>query len=119
MISLSLDQASSVTLYEQLHRQIIEQIESGALIAGTKLPTVRSLATDLDVAPYTVARVYRFLEADGFVETLGRNGTVVKARSGSSVELLQLDATAYAARARDLGLPAADALDYVRSALGL
>jgi len=111
------DPASAVTLYEQLHRQIIEQIESGALIAGTKLPTVRALATELDVAPYTVARVYRFLEADGFVETLGRNGTVVKARSGSSVELLQLDAVAYATRARDLGIPAADALTYIAAAL--
>lgn len=115
----SVDHASAVTLYEQLHRQIIEQIERGELIAGTKLPTVRSLATELEVAPYTVARVYRFLEADGFVETLGRNGTVVKARSGSSVELLQLDATAYATRARDLGLPPEDALGFVRSALGL
>ena len=113
----AVDHASSVTLYEQLHRQIIDQIESGELLAGTKLPTVRTLATDLKVAPYTVARVYRFLEADGFVETLGRNGTVVKARSGSSVELLQLDATAYAARARDLGVPAEDALKIMRKAL--
>ena len=114
----TVDHASAVTLYEQLHAQIIGQIESGELIAGTKLPTVRALATELDVAPYTVARVYRFLEADGFVETLGRNGTVVKARAGTSVELLQLDAVAYATRARDLGIPEADALAYVRAALG-
>jgi DNA-binding transcriptional regulator YhcF (GntR family) len=115
----TVDPASATTLYEQLHRQVIEQIESGELIIGTKLPTVRALATELDVAPYTVARVYRALEADGFVETLGRNGTVVKAREGTSVELLQRDATAYAERARDLGLPPADALAYVRAALGL
>lgn len=108
---------SPVSLYEQLHSQIIEQITTGELIAGTKLPTVRALATELAVAPYTVARVYRFLEADGFVETLGRNGTVVKARAGTSVELLQLDATAYAARARDLGIGTDEALGYVRSAL--
>jgi len=114
---LAVDPASKVTLYEQLHSLIIGQIESGELIAGTKLPTVRALATDLDVAPYTVARVYRALESDGFVETLGRNGTVVKARSGTSVELLQLDATAYAARARNLGIPAADALAFVTAAL--
>ena len=113
------DHESSVTFYEQLHGQIIEQIEAGALIVGTKLPTVRALASELDVAPYTVARVYRALEADGFVETLGRNGTVVKAREGTSVELLQADATAYAARARDLSIPPADALEYVRAALGL
>lgn len=118
-MQFAVDPGSATTLYEQLHRQIIEQIESGELIVGTKLPTVRALATELEVAPYTVARVYRALEADGFVETLGRNGTLVKAREGSSVELLQRDATAFAARARELGLPPADALAYVRAALGL
>lgn len=116
-MKIVLDSQAGVTLYEQLHSQVIEQITTGELIAGTKLPTVRALATELDVAPYTVARVYRALEADGFVETLGRNGTVVTARAGTSVELLQLDAVAYAARARDLGIPAEDALRFVRNAL--
>lgn len=113
----TLDKTSGVTLYEQLHSQAIEQIESGTLIAGTKLPTVRQLAADLEVAPYTVARLYRALESDGFVETLGRNGTVVKARSGTSAELLQVAANEYAARARDLGITADDALSYIRTAL--
>lgn len=116
-MKITLDPESRVTLYEQLHSQVVEQITSGELIAGTKLPTVRQLATDLDVAPYTVARVYRALEADGFVKTLGRNGTVVKAREGTSVELLQLAANAYAARAKELHISAADALDFVTKAL--
>lgn len=113
----TVDKSSPITLFEQLHSQAISKIESGELIAGTKLPTVRQLASDLDVAPYTVARLYRALEADGFVETLGRNGTVVKARSGTSAELLQLAASQYAARARDLGIDASTALNYVRAAL--
>lgn len=113
----TLDKTSGVTLYEQLHSQAIEQIESGTLIAGTKLPTVRQLAADLEIAPYTVARLYRALESDGFVETLGRNGTVVKARSGTSAELLQVAANEYAARARDLGITADDALSYIRTVL--
>jgi len=116
---ITVDKASPVTLFDQLHSQVLEQITSGELIVGTKLPTVRQLATDLGVAPYTVARLYRALEADGFVETMGRNGTVVSAREGTSVELLQVDATAYAARAQALGIDATDALGYVRSALGL
>lgn len=114
----AVDKNSSVTLFEQLHAQAISKIESGELIAGTKLPTVRQLATDLEVAPYTVARLYRALESDGFVETLGRNGTVVKARSGTSAELLQLAASEYAARARELGIDGSAALEYVRTALG-
>ncbi len=98
--------------------QFRQQLDDGALIAGTKLPTVRQLATDLAVAPYTIARVYRALEADGFVETLGRNGTVVKGRAGTANELLQLAASNYAKRARELGIDTADALAYVKLALG-
>lgn len=117
-MSFSVDHESRVTLYEQLTTQFRAQLDDGTLIAGTKLPTVRQLATDLGVAPYTVARVYRALEADGFVETLGRNGTVVKGRAGTANELVQLAASDYAKRARDLGIAPAEALAYVKVALG-
>ena len=103
--------------FEQLKAQVIARVESGEFIAGTKLPTVRQLATDLGLAPNTVARAYRELEADGFLQTLGRNGTVIKARGGDAAALLQLDATAYAARAAALGITADDALGFVRAAL--
>lgn len=114
----SVDHDSPVTLYQQLMTQFRAQLDDGTLIAGTKLPTVRQLATDLAVAPYTVARVYRALEADGFVETLGRNGTVVKGRAGTANELLQVAASDYARRAIELGIDADTAEGYVRFALG-
>ena len=114
----TVDPASGVTLYEQLITQFRTQLDDGTLIAGTKLPTVRRLATDLSVAPYTVARVYRALEADGFVETLGRNGTVVKGTAGTADELLQVAASDYAKRARELGIDEDAALGYIRTALG-
>ena len=63
--------------FEQLRRQLADQIMSRVLPAGTKLPPVRRLAADLGLAPNTVARAYRELEAEGFLITQGRNGTVV------------------------------------------
>ena len=117
MPMFTVDHDSKVTLYEQLRTQIIERVASGDLIVGTKLPPVRQLAADLGVAPYTAARVYRLLEQDGFLETRGRNGTVVSARSDTAESALQQAATEYAARARELGIPAGAALDYVRVAL--
>ena len=113
----TVDHESKVTLYEQLRTQIIEQVASGELIVGTKLPPVRQLATELGVAPYTAARVYRLLEQDGFLETRGRNGTVVSARSDTAESTLQAAATAYAIRARELGIPADAALAFVKAAL--
>ena len=88
------------------------------LIAGTRLPAVRQLATELGIAPNTVARAYRELESDGFLETRGRNGTIVKAKGGDAAALLQLDAQAYAARAAALGIAPDEALAFVRRALG-
>ena len=113
----TVDHEASVSLYEQLRTQIMEQVKSGALIAGTKLPPVRALATELGVAPYTVARVYRLLEQDGFLETHGRNGTVVSARGDTAESTLQLEASAYAARAVALGVSPDAALEFVRRAL--
>lgn len=118
MTDLTVDPESPVTLYEQLRTQIIEQVKRGELIAGTKLPPVRQLATDLGVAPYTVARVYRVLEQDGFLETRGRNGTIVSARDDTAESILQLAASEYAARARELGIAPDDAVRFIRSALG-
>jgi DNA-binding transcriptional regulator YhcF (GntR family) len=63
-----------------------------------------------------VARVYRALEADGFVETLGRNGTVVLGTGDTAAELLQRAASEYAERASDLGIEADAARDYIRAA---
>ena len=114
----TVDHDSKVTLYEQLRTQIIEQVASGELIVGTRLPPVRQLA-ELGVAPYTAARVYRLLEQDGFLETRGRNGTVIAARSDTAESTLQVAATEYAARAKALGIQADAALDYTRKALGL
>ena len=67
-------------LFEQLRLHIIERADNGTLAPGTKLPAVRSLAGELGVAPHTVARAYKELEAAGVVATRGRNGTVVCAR---------------------------------------
>lgn len=74
---LRIDPTSSTPPYEQLRHQLIDQISTGELSPGVKLPAVRRLAMDLGLAPNTVARTYRELEAGGYVHTRGRNGTIV------------------------------------------
>lgn len=74
---LSIDPTLPTPLYEQLRDQLIAQITSGELMPGDKLPSVRQLAVELDLAPNTVARVFKELEASGYLETHGRNGTTV------------------------------------------
>jgi DNA-binding transcriptional regulator YhcF (GntR family) len=116
---LVVDPASSVAPFEQVRTQIAEAVRGGSLAAGTKLPTVRKLAEDLGLAAGTVARAYRELEQDEVIETRGRLGTFVAASGDPTQRQAQAAATAFAARARQLGLAPEDAVTYVRAALGL
>lgn len=71
------DDAASTSIYEQIVAQITEAIATGALMPGARLPPIRQLADELDVAPRTVARAYSRLEEQGIVVTEGVRGTRV------------------------------------------
>ncbi|MFI8189064.1 GntR family transcriptional regulator [Streptomyces sp. NPDC085946] len=103
--------------FEQVRAQISEQARSGALPVGYRLPTVRGLAESLGLAANTVAKAYRALEADGVIETRGRNGTFVAAAGAAAERELAAAAQAYADRARRLGITRDDALAAARDAL--
>ncbi|MFC8509190.1 GntR family transcriptional regulator [Streptomyces sp. NPDC057411] len=103
-LRISVDQHSTIAPYEQLRSQISESARSGELPVGYKLPTVRGLAEDLGLAANTVAKAYKALEADGVIETRGRNGTFVAAASDAASRLAATAAATYATEARRLGL---------------
>lgn len=77
---LRVDLSSPTPPYEQIRAQVASLIAVGVLPPGSRLPTVRSLASDLGVAAGTVGRAYKELEALGLVESRRRSGTVVAAR---------------------------------------
>ncbi len=88
------DPGSPLPVFEQLRAQIERLIASGQLRAGSKLPTIRQLAHDLDVAWGTVNKVYDALARDGLVETAGRHGTIVLDRRHAATTSHDLDAAA-------------------------
>jgi DNA-binding transcriptional regulator YhcF (GntR family) len=109
---ISLDATASEPPYEQIRRQVAEQVSRGELRPGDRLPTVRGLAEELGVATNTVARAYRELEQSGLIQTRGRSGSFV---TGDAVERKAKEAAAtYLARARALGLSPEEALALVR-----
>ncbi|GHF22032.1 GntR family transcriptional regulator [Streptomyces griseoluteus] len=114
-MSLRIHIDDSAPPYEQVRAQISEQARAGALPAGYRLPTVRGLAESLGLAVNTVAKAYRALEADGVIETRGRNGTFIAAPAATREA--STAAQAYAERARRLGLDHDTALATVRDAL--
>lgn len=61
----------------QIRQQIAWLIASGELVAGVRLPPIRTLADQLGVHMHTVRFAYQRLAADGFVDTRQGRGTVV------------------------------------------
>lgn len=82
-----LDSGSGVPFYRQIQDQILAAIATGALAAGDRLPTVRSLAVDLQVNPNTVARAYKELEIRNVLTTQQGTGTFVSRKEVSRDEL--------------------------------
>jgi DNA-binding transcriptional regulator YhcF (GntR family) len=115
---IGVDPASVVPPYEQIRAQVAEQARDGRLPPGTRLPTVRRLATDLGLAVNTVARAYRELERDGVVLTRGRNGTFVTTATDPTTRAGEEAAVAYVRRVRRLGISPDLAVRLVRDALG-
>lgn len=106
---LAVDTASRVPPYEQLRAQIASLVSDGSLLPGTRLATVRQMAADLGLAPNTVARAYRELEADGVIETRGRRGTFVRSTRTPSPAPGALVAD-FVSTARALGLTCPEAI---------
>lgn len=103
-------------MFDQLRTAIIDAVRAGTAPAGTRLPTVRELAGQLDFAVNTVARAYRELEAAGIVETRGRLGTFVAGADPAAATMADA-ARVYAETARSLGMGKADALRYLDAAI--
>lgn len=114
---LRVDPSLQTPPFEQIKEQLTDLRADGTLGANHRLPTVRHLAAELGLAPSTVARAYRELEASGVIETRGRHGSFVTplhpATASDGVRL----ARDYVRGLRALGVADADALRLVREAL--
>ena len=115
-LSVGVDPRSPVPVFHQLRQQVAALVDTGALPAGARLPSVRQLAEDLGLAAGTVARAYRELEQDGIVESRRRTGTTVAAGRAAADPLADA-VRALVAAARATGTPDDAVLAAVREAL--
>ncbi|GLU33209.1 PLP-dependent aminotransferase family protein [Trinickia caryophylli] len=72
-----LERGTAEPMYRQVLRLVQQAILTGQLAPGTKLPSSRTLAEDLDIARNTVLRVYDQLTAEGYVLSTTGSGTYV------------------------------------------
>lgn len=72
-------------LADQLYGQILEQIVSGIIKAGEKLPSENQLCRSFEVSRPTVREALLRLHADGLVSTRQGSGTVVQKRPSQNL----------------------------------
>lgn len=77
-----LSNSEPLPLYEQIKKQIVEQIVNAKLAPGEMLPSIRMLAKELEISVITVKKAYEDLEASGYIATRPGKGSFV-AESGA------------------------------------
>ena len=64
-------------IYLQLYRRFCEAIATGKLKPGDRVPSVRSLASELSLARGTIEAAYQMLVGEGYFVARGAAGTIV------------------------------------------
>jgi len=109
-----------VPIYRQIMRQVADEVASGHLAAGDRLPSQRDLAQQLVVAPLTVKKAYDLLEAEGLLESRHGSGTFVAQGAGrdetGARERLEQTARRLVTQAWHADLGERELLDLVRNA---
>ena len=78
MLTYELIKAPGVPLYEALYRCIRQDILTGTLAAGEKLPSKRALAVHLEISKITVEAAYNQLLAEGYIRSQEKVGYFVE-----------------------------------------
>jgi GntR family transcriptional regulator / MocR family aminotransferase len=86
-----LNNSSNIPLYKQLYNQIREQILSGKLTAGSRIPSVRDMAIELSASRNTVEAAYQELYAEGYLYSKPRSGYFVSALDQDAAPKLLAD----------------------------
>lgn len=119
----SIDKKSDIPVWVQLRQRLSFCIMSGAYKEGDQLPTVRELATQLDVHYHTVNKVYADLEKSGLVEMRSGKGSFVADLSESRFRAIEGDVHAavaeHASKLLELGMTPEEAVLAVANHLGV
>lgn len=77
MLTYSFSEIGSDSLYTYLYKCIKNDVLSGVLAPGSKLPSKRSFAKNLGISTITVENAYAQLLAEGYIYSLPRKGFFV------------------------------------------
>ena len=85
-MKIIISNSSENPIYEQIIKQIKNQIINSELEEEEPLPSIRKLARELGISVITTKRAYEELEKEGFIDTVGGKGSFV---AGQNREFLK------------------------------
>ncbi|MFG2773772.1 GntR family transcriptional regulator [Streptomyces sp. NPDC048350] len=77
------DHGSATPVYVQIARFVIEDIESGKLPVGRRIPSESAMKGEFGVARDTARHAVDYLRSEGYVHTVPQRGTFVLDRSAA------------------------------------
>jgi GntR family transcriptional regulator / MocR family aminotransferase len=80
LADLQLDRSKSTPLHQQISERVKGAISTGSLAPGARLPSSRSLASQLSISRATVELAYSILAGEGYLTRQNGAGTRVEAR---------------------------------------
>ena len=111
-----LDLKSGVPICDQIVNGFIRSKALGLLLAGDKIPSVRTLAMKFSVNPNTVQKAYAVLEAEGIIYSVKGRGSFVsddESASNAVTKKAKDDFKAAVKSANALGLKSADLFEII------
>ena len=99
-----LNPSSGVPIYRQIVQQARYAIASGRVRPGDRLPSVRTIATQLGINPMTVSKAYAMLEQAGAVVRQPGIGMVVSDAGMNAADAIDDDVRALVRTAKQLGV---------------
>lgn len=84
--SLDLDRENGLPVYRQIADALREAILTGRISAGTRLPSTRVFADDLQVSRNTVLQVFEMLKDEGLLDSQTGSGTFVTGAETAQTE---------------------------------
>ena len=85
-MKMIISNSSSVPIYEQIKKSIIEQIVSDELKEDEAIPSIRNLAHDIKISVMTIKKAYDELEQEGYIISRQGKGTFVARKNTSLVK---------------------------------
>ena len=76
-MKMIISNSSSIPIYEQIKKSIINQILEGELNEDELLPSIRVLSGDIKISAMTIKKAYDELEKEGYLKSIQGKGTFV------------------------------------------